>query len=75
MGIFEAGISQPDEMASLTDIIQPTIGLLTSLGAAHQENFRSMEEKCMEKMQLFSNAKANISIRELEETTAVEDSE
>ena len=57
VGIFEAGISQPDEMASLTDIIQPTIGLLTSLGAAHQENFRSMEEKCMEKMQLFSNAK------------------
>ncbi|MBO4660589.1 MAG: bifunctional UDP-N-acetylmuramoyl-tripeptide:D-alanyl-D-alanine ligase/alanine racemase, partial [Prevotella sp.] len=57
VGLFEAGISQPDEMASLADIIQPTIGVLTSLGAAHQENFRSMEEKCMEKMQLFCNAK------------------
>ena len=57
VGLFEAGISQPGEMASLCDIIQPTIGVLTSLGAAHQENFRSMEEKCMEKMQLFHGAK------------------
>ena len=57
VGIFEAGISQPDEMSALHDIIQPTIGLLTSLGTAHQENFRTMEEKCMEKMQLFHGAK------------------
>ena len=57
VGLFEAGISQPDEMASLSDIIQPTIGVLTSLGAAHQENFRSLKEKCMEKMQLFQHAK------------------
>ena len=57
VGLFEAGISQPGEMESLRDIIQPTIGVLTSLGAAHQENFRSMEEKCMEKLQLFHSAK------------------
>ena len=48
VGIFEAGISQPGEMYALRDIIQPTIGVLTTLGPAHQENFRSMEEKCME---------------------------
>ena len=57
IGLFEAGISQPGEMMALHDIIQPTIGVLTSLGAAHQENFRSMDEKCMEKLQLFNNAK------------------
>ena len=57
VGLFEAGISQPDEMSSLADIIQPTIGVLTSMGSAHQENFRSMEEKCMEKMQLFQHVK------------------
>jgi len=57
VGIFEAGISQPGEMETLRDIIQPTIGVLTSLGAAHQKNFRSMEEKCMEKLQLFQDAK------------------
>ena len=58
VGIFEAGISQPGEMLALHDIIQPTIGVLTSLGTAHQENFRSMEEKCMEKLQLFHDTEA-----------------
>ena len=52
VGLFEAGISEPGEMEALHDIIQPTIGLLTSLGSAHQENFRSLEEKCMEKLTL-----------------------
>ena len=58
VGIFEAGISQPGEMLALHDIIQPTIGVLTSLGNAHQENFRSMEEKCLEKLQLFHDTEA-----------------
>ena len=57
IGLFEAGISQMGEMEALRDIIQPTIGVLTSLGSAHQENFRSLEEKCMEKLQLFHSAK------------------
>ncbi len=57
VGLFEAGISEPGEMESLRDIIQPTIGVLTSLGKAHQENFRSMEEKCREKLRLFHDAK------------------
>ncbi len=56
VGLFEAGISKPDEMQALRDIIQPTVGVLTSLGSAHQENFRSLEEKCMEKMQLFHDS-------------------
>ena len=60
MALIEAGISQPGEMRSLADIIQPTIGILTSLGSAHQENFRSMEEKCMEKLQLFEHAQTLI---------------
>ena len=60
IGIFEAGISQPGEMFALRDIIQPTIGVLTSLGAAHQENFRSMEEKCMEKLELMHDTEAMV---------------
>ena len=60
VGLFEAGISEPGEMPALADIIQPTIGVLTSIGAPHQENFRSMEEKCMEKLQLFHDAQAII---------------
>ena len=60
VGIFEAGISQPGEMYALRDIIQPTIGVLTSLGPAHQENFRSMEEKCMEKLELMHDTAAMV---------------
>lgn len=55
IGIFEAGISQRGEMAPLRDIIQPTLGVMVSLGTAHQENFKSMEEKCREKLSLFKD--------------------
>lgn len=58
VGVFEAGISQPGEMDALRDIIQPTVGMLTNLGAAHQENFKSMEDKCHEKLKLFHDSKA-----------------
>ena len=60
VGVFEAGISQPGEMLALRDIIQPTIAVLTNLGAAHQENFRSMEEKCREKLVLFHDAEVAV---------------
>ena len=58
VGVFEAGISQPGEMQTLHDIIQPTIAVLTNLGAAHQENFESMEAKCREKLILAHDSKA-----------------
>ena len=45
-------------MQALHDIIQPTVGVLTSLGAAHQENFSSLEEKCNEKLLLFKGTQA-----------------
>jgi len=57
IGLFEAGISQPGEMSSIRDIIQPTVSVLTNLGAAHQENFDSLEDKCREKLMLFHDAK------------------
>ena len=60
LGIFEAGISQPDEMEKLQPIIAPTIGVLTCMGEAHQENFISMNQKCQEKLALFSESEAII---------------
>ena len=60
IALFEAGISQPGEMMALHDIIQPTVGVLTCLTDAHQENFRSMEEKCMEKLELMHDTQALI---------------
>ncbi|MBO4215007.1 MAG: bifunctional UDP-N-acetylmuramoyl-tripeptide:D-alanyl-D-alanine ligase/alanine racemase [Bacteroidaceae bacterium] len=55
LAIIEAGISQPGEMAKLERIVKPTMGVMTNLGAAHQENFMSYDIKCAEKMQLFKD--------------------
>lgn len=60
IGVFEAGISQPGEMQALRAIIQPTIGVMTNIGPAHQENFSTMQEKCHEKLLLFKDAKVLI---------------
>ncbi len=60
LGIFEAGISMPDEMEYLEPIIHPTIGVFTKLGEAHQENFASMQQKCNEKLELFINSEVLI---------------
>ncbi|MDD7317374.1 MAG: bifunctional UDP-N-acetylmuramoyl-tripeptide:D-alanyl-D-alanine ligase/alanine racemase [Prevotella sp.] len=56
IGLFEAGISMPGEMPSLGRMIRPTIGVITNIGPAHQENFATKDEKCREKMSLFSDA-------------------
>ena len=53
LAILEAGISQPGEMKALEAIIKPTIGILTNIGGAHQENFFSLQDKCQEKLDLF----------------------
>ncbi len=53
LAIIEAGISQPGEMDKLERIILPSIGVMTNLGVAHQENFMSYDIKCAEKMRLF----------------------
>lgn len=53
LGIFEAGISQMHEMDKLQKIIQPTIGILTNIGSAHDEGFSSVAEKIKEKLKLF----------------------
>lgn len=56
LGIFEAGISTVGEMEKLANIIQPTIGILTHIGDAHNEGFPSLETKILEKLQLFGQA-------------------
>lgn len=55
LGIFEAGISTANEMQNLAEIIQPTIGILTNIGSAHDEGFESLESKILEKLKLFEN--------------------
>lgn len=55
-GIFEAGISKPHEMHELQKIIQPTLGIFTNIGTAHDEGFTSFEQKINEKLTLFSKS-------------------
>lgn len=60
LAIFEAGISKPGEMQNLFEIIRPTIGILTNIGEAHQENFKSHQEKLEEKLLLFQSCETLI---------------
>src|SRR3954463_4227931 len=55
LGIFEAGISMPGEMERLEAIIQPSVGVLTHIGSAHDEGFADTAEKIREKLKLFKN--------------------
>lgn len=61
LAIFEAGISEVGEMNFLQSIIQPTIGILTNVGAAHSAGFSSKEEKAVEKLKLFKKADTIVS--------------
>ena len=60
LGVFEAGISTVSEMEKLEKIIKPTIGILTSIGSAHDEGFENLETKIKEKMLLFQNSEVVI---------------
>ena len=57
LALFEAGISTTNEMAVLADIIEPTIGIFTMIGEAHNEGFADAEEKIKEKLKLFKSCK------------------
>jgi len=60
LAIFEAGISEPGEMEHLQRVINPSIGIFTNLGDAHQEYFESLSQKTREKFKLFTNCKTII---------------
>ncbi|SFT65283.1 UDP-N-acetylmuramoyl-tripeptide--D-alanyl-D-alanine ligase [Lishizhenia tianjinensis] len=56
LAIIEVGISEPDEMEILEDIVDPTLGIFTGIGAAHQENFESEKQHVKEKLKLFKHS-------------------
>ena len=55
LGIFEAGISQTGEMTRLQAMIQPSLGIFSNIGTAHDEGFEHREQKIEEKLQLFKD--------------------
>jgi alanine racemase len=60
LALIEAGISRSGEMATLEEMIKPTIGIFTNIGEAHDQGFESREEKIREKLGLFIHARALI---------------
>jgi alanine racemase len=71
LGIFEAGISQVNEMENLADMIQPTLGVFTGIGDAHDANFESKEEKRVEKYKLFTQVSEVIECEPLAELKTI----
>ncbi len=57
LAIFEAGISELNEMDNLRKIIQPEIGIITNIGDAHEKGFVNKQQKLEEKVNLFQHAK------------------
>lgn len=53
IAIIEAGIGAPGDMAFLKKMVQPTHGILTSIGKAHLENFENEQQLFEEKVSLF----------------------
>ena len=57
LGIFEVGVSRPNEMANLEKVVQPGIGVFTNIGNAHNEFFEDNFQKIKEKLLLFQHVK------------------
>ena len=48
-GVFECGTNHPGEIARLVDILRPHVGLVTSIGTAHIEFFKTQDGIAKEK--------------------------
>ncbi len=53
VALLEAGVSKCGEMAALSRMIRPELGIFTNIGTAHQEGFASLALKIKEKLGLF----------------------
>lgn len=55
LAILEMGTNTRGEIGRLTEIAEPDIGLITNIGPAHLEGFKSVETVREEKLDLFRN--------------------
>lgn len=65
MAVIEAGISCPDEMMRLEEMIKPDIVIFTNIGDAHGENFASRADKLKEKLSIAKDCSTIIYNEEL----------
>lgn len=57
--IVEVGMNHSGELRTLTEIAEPSIGVLTNIGDAHLGNFRSIDDLVAAKGELFATMKRN----------------
>ncbi len=57
--VIELGTSWPGEIARLSEITAPDIGIVTNIGATHLENFKNTDGVFQEKRVLIENLPAN----------------
>ena len=68
LAILEMGTNTRGEIRRLTEIAEPDIGLITNIGPAHLEGFKSVETVREEKLDLFRNMpKAGVAIINLDD--------
>lgn len=60
IAVFELGTNRPGEIARLTDIVRPTVGLITNIGFSHIEFLRDLDGVAKEKCALLKNVKVAI---------------
>ncbi len=56
-GVFEVGISEPNEMDSLANILNPDISIITSISASHMEFYKDIDEIKKEKAKISYSTK------------------
>ena len=54
-GVFEIGMSRSGEIKNLSSLIEPHIGVITNIGEAHIENFRSVYGIAKAKSEIIEN--------------------
>lgn len=53
-GVFEMGMNHADEIRPLSQLVRPHIAVITTVAAAHLENFGSLDEIARAKAEIFS---------------------
>jgi UDP-N-acetylmuramoyl-tripeptide--D-alanyl-D-alanine ligase len=51
-GVFELGLQYPGDIKKLSEVLSPSIGLITGAGRVHSEHFPSVADIAREKLQL-----------------------
>jgi UDP-N-acetylmuramyl pentapeptide synthase len=59
IGVFELGSEQPGDIAMLAHILQPHVGILTSVGPGHLDGFKTLDAVTSEKWSLIKHLPVN----------------